>query len=107
MNAIVVLTTTSSLNAAKKIAAKAVEQNLAACVQIVGPIQSVYRWKGNVEVDEEFRCEMKTVASIFPKLEALIQEIHSYDTPEIISLPIQDISDSYADWMATCLEQPS
>ncbi len=99
MSYIVVVTTTDSQDEAQKLAGQAIERRLAACVQIVGPLQSVYRWKGKVEQAEEFRCEMKTTSSHYVELAAMIRELHSYDVPEIIALPVKDISSEYANWL--------
>lgn len=99
MSYIVVITTVDDRQQAQSLAEKAVELGLAACVQIVGPVQSVYRWKGNVETANEFRVEMKTTSSHYSRIKAFIQEVHPYEVPEIISLPIQDIASDYGRWL--------
>ena len=99
MSYVVVTTTTDSREEAASIAKVVVERKLAACVQIVGPVESVYRWQGKVERSEEFRCEMKTRAEKFDELQALIVESHSYELPEVIAVPIIETSPAYAKWI--------
>jgi periplasmic divalent cation tolerance protein len=96
---LVVMTTTDDESLAKRIAEQSVERRVAACVQIVGPLTSVYRWKGKVETATEYRCEMKTTSAHFEAVRDIIRELHSYDTPEIISIPIVDISADYGLWL--------
>lgn len=96
---IVVLTTTDREDLARRIADEAVQRQLAACVQIVGPLTSVYRWKGAVESAKEYRCEFKTTSDHFPALREMISDLHSYDVPEIVSLPISDCSSDYGSWL--------
>ena len=95
-----VLTTTASRTEAERIAAVLVQRRLAACVQIVGPIASRYRWRGEVEQAEEWRCEAKTTAALFPQVEAAIRDLHSYSEPEIVALPILAGSPGYLAWIA-------
>ena len=104
MEYIVVMTTTENAADAKRIADEVVSRHLAACVQIVGPIESVYRWQGKVENSEEYRCEIKTVSGHFNTIRKLINEIHPYDLPELIAIPITNISPSYAVWLTEQLE---
>ncbi len=96
----IVLTTTASKAEAQKIAGALVERKLAACVNVVGPIASVYRWKGAVENAEEFLCLVKTTAAAAAKVQAAIQELHSYELPECVVLPIEDGSKDYLAWIA-------
>ncbi len=98
MSLVIVITTVNDKNAAETIARKAVESRLAACVQIVGPITSVYRWQGNVESESEFRCEMKTLADRVSRLEELICSLHPYDVPEILTVPVTYASADYEQW---------
>ena len=94
-----VATTTERKEDAETIARRLVEERLAACVQIVGPITSVYRWKGKIEMSQEYRCEMKTTTNHYVELAAMIVEQHSYEVPEIVTLPIAEIDREYAGWM--------
>lgn len=102
-----VRTTTGSREDAESIAGPLVESRLAACVQIVGPITSIYRWKGDVELEEEFLLLIKTRSIKFPDVRMLIEENHPYEVPEIISVPITGSSASYLEWMEknTVLEE--
>ena len=94
-----VTTTTESEEQAKKIADFLVETKLAACVQIVGPITSIYRWKGKVENAQEWLCLIKIREDYFGKVEATIKKMHSYETPEIIAVPILKGSKEYLNWL--------
>ncbi|HET8863527.1 MAG TPA: divalent-cation tolerance protein CutA, partial [Solirubrobacterales bacterium] len=94
------LTTAGSEEEAERIAAALVERNLAACVQVVGPISSHYRWQGKVEHAREWMCVAKTTAARYPELEAAIAELHSYDEPEIIATPIVAGSAGYLAWLS-------
>jgi periplasmic divalent cation tolerance protein len=96
-----VLTTTDTKQAAEEIARVLVESRLAACVQIIGPITSIYRWKGKVEQAKEHLCIIKTRAALFRKVEAEIKRLHSYEVPEIIALPISKGSRRYLAWLAS------
>jgi periplasmic divalent cation tolerance protein len=92
-------TTTQTKEDAQKIARYLVEQNLAACVQITGPIESTYRWKEKVETAMEWLCLIKTRESLFDKVEAAIKKLHPYETPEIIAVPIIKGSREYLKWL--------
>lgn len=96
-----VLTTTDSEERAQHLAASAVEKHLAACAQIDGPVRSVYQWQGKIETDAEWRVLYKSTTSRFAELEAHIQAVHTYDTPEIIATPITEGSDEYLSWLRT------
>jgi periplasmic divalent cation tolerance protein len=92
-------TTTETKEQAEKIAQYLVETNLAACVQITGPITSIYRWKGKVENTQEWLCLIKTQDDLFNKVEAAIKSRHTYETPEIIAVPIVKGSKEYLNWI--------
>ena len=98
-----VSTTLDSRDAAQAIASKCVELGLAGCVQVVGPIESVYRWQGKVEKAEEWLCLAKTDRSHFDRLKDAILENHPYDEPEIIATEIVDGNASYLDWLGAQL----
>jgi periplasmic divalent cation tolerance protein len=103
----VVLLTCGSEEEASRIARALVEQRLAACVNIVdAPVRSVYRWKGRVERAEEHLLLAKTRRSRLKALEAEVKRLHSYDTPEIISLPIAEGSRPYLRWVEVCVAPP-
>jgi periplasmic divalent cation tolerance protein len=94
-----VSTTTETKGQAQKIAQYLVETRLAACVQITGPITSIYRWKGKVENAQEWLCMIKTWEELFDKVEAAIKKLHSYETPEIVAVPIVKGSKEYLIWL--------
>ena len=96
----IVLTTTGSRDEADRLATALVERQLAGCVQILGPITSVYRWQGAVERGEEWLCVIKSLEAKFPALKVAIKELHSYDTPQIVMLPITAGSADYLAWLA-------
>ncbi len=104
---ILVISTTKSLNSAEKIATTIVKEKLAACVNIVPKIKSVYSWKNKICREEEFLLIIKTRSSLYSKLEKRILEIHPYETPEIIQLPIQRGFAGYLNWIVreTSLER--
>jgi periplasmic divalent cation tolerance protein len=93
-----VITATGTRDDAQRIARELVERRLAACVQIVGPIESVYRWKGQVESAEEWQCWIKTRGDLYHRVEQAIVELHPYDVPEILTL-VAEGSKSYLDWL--------
>jgi periplasmic divalent cation tolerance protein len=94
-----IMTTTETKEEAEKIAQYLVEQKLAACVQITGPIASTYRWKGTVETACEWLCLIKTRDDLYNKVETAIKKLHSYETPEIIAVPIIKGSSEYLSWL--------
>jgi periplasmic divalent cation tolerance protein len=95
-----VVTTTDSREAADALSRTAVEVRVAACGQVVGPIQSTYRWRGRVETAEEWYVVFKTTTERYPVLEQHIREHHSYDVPEIILTPIVAGNPSYLAWVS-------
>lgn len=95
-----ILTTVSSEEDAERIADDLIERRLAACVQIVGPILSRYRWQGEVEQAHEWQCLAKTEAGLYEEVEAAIRQAHSYEEPEIIATPILAGSDGYLGWIS-------
>lgn len=102
---LLVLTTAGSEEEAKKIANAMVERRLAACVNIVPRIHSVYRWKGHVESAEEFLLIIKTAHTLQEKVCAAIRELHSYELPECIVLRIEGGSAEYLSWMDESLAE--
>jgi len=95
-----VTTTVSSREEADRLAAAVIERRLAGCVQIVGPVRSVYRWQGAVEGADEWLCLIKTTRDAYTALEAAIRELHCYECPEIIATPIEAGSAAYLAWLA-------
>jgi len=96
----VVLTTCGSPEEARRIAQQLVERRLAACVNIVPQIESVYRWKGEVETATECLLIIKTTAAAFEQLRDTIGELHSYDVPECVAIAVEDGSALYLEWIA-------
>ncbi len=96
----VVLTTVGEKQAAEKLAWQLVERRLAACVNIVGPIRSVYRWKQNVTNDPEYLLVIKTTAELAAQLRSAFKELHPYELPECIELAVQGGSEEYLGWLA-------
>ena len=97
--AAVILVNAASIEQAGSIAHTLVDERLAACANIVSPIRSVYRWKGEVETETEHLMIIKTRAALIAKVEARVKQLHSYEVPEIIALPIVAGAKSYLDWV--------
>lgn len=95
----IVLTTAGSREEADKIARALVERRLAACVNITGPITSVYRWKGEVEQAEEWLLLIKTTAKAFDRVRSAVKELHSYELPECVGVTIEEGSTKYLGWI--------
>jgi periplasmic divalent cation tolerance protein len=96
----VIFTTAGSQEEAGKIAHTLVERKLAACVNIVPRIESVYRWQGKVETATEWLLVIKTQADSFARVRDAIKELHSYELPECIMIEINDGSEAYLNWIA-------
>jgi periplasmic divalent cation tolerance protein len=96
---IVVLVTCGSEEEAIKIARSLVEEHLAACVNLVSPVRSIYRWEGKIWDEKEWILFIKTQKERFEQLEKKVKSLHSYSVPEIIGLPIVEGSSSYLKWL--------
>src|SRR5574341_1631147 len=99
-DAIVVLMTAGDADEARRIANHLVDARLAGCVQVLPEIESVYRWKGELQHEQEVLILAKTTAAQFDALEKAVRAIHSYETPEIVALPLIAGSSSYLDWLS-------
>lgn len=99
-NARIVLSTAGSQEEARKLAQALVERRLAACVNIVPRIESIYRWQGKVETAEEWLLIIKTQAQAFERVRDAIKELHSYELPECVMLEVSGGSQGYLEWIA-------
>lgn len=91
--------TASSEEQAASIARALVGDRLAACVNIIGPVRSIYRWRDAVEDDREFLLVIKTRAALYLKVERRVRQMHTYEVPEVISLPLDRGSPPYLKWI--------
>src|SRR5262245_47193303 len=103
---IVVLTTAGSEEQADTIARGLVEAELAACVNVVAGVRSTYRWQGSMMKDVEFLLVVKTTADRFDAVRKRIRELHSYELPEVIALPIVDADPAILDWIRDSVVPP-
>ena len=100
-NACVVLTTVGLKDVADNLALRLVERRLAACVNIVGPIRSVYRWQGEIHNEAEYLLLIKTTSEQASKVQYALKELHPYDLPECMQLSIEQGSEEYLAWLAS------
>lgn len=105
--AIVVLMTAANGEEAARLADLLIGAHLAACVQILPEIESVYRWQGKIERQAEILLLAKTTRSKFEELEREVRALHSYDTPEIIAVPIVAGSTPYLEWLSESVKLPT
>jgi periplasmic divalent cation tolerance protein len=103
----VVLTTTANREEAEKIANALVESELAACVNVLGPITSIYRWEGAVHKADEILLIIKTWEDAYERVEAAIRELHSYEVPECIALRVHRGSQKYLEWIENSVRSVS
>jgi periplasmic divalent cation tolerance protein len=99
MSEIIILSTTDTMELAKKIASALVEEREAACVNIVPGMHSIYRWEGKLSEGAEFLLLIKSKAEKFEAIRSIICRIHTYQTPEVIALPITAGDSNYLDWL--------
>ena len=98
-NHIVIYITTGSISEAKKIGHTLVEEKLVACSNIISPIHSIYNWQGKICDDKEALMILKTKKKLFKQIVKRVEELHSYDVPEIIAMPIIEGSSKYLSWI--------
>jgi periplasmic divalent cation tolerance protein len=96
---VIVLTTVPAGDAGDAIVRALVDERLAACVNILPPMFSTYRWQGAVARESEQQLVIKTMRTAIPALEARLRELHPYDVPEFVVLDITGASDAYASWV--------
>ena len=102
-NYIIVLVTTASKLEAEKIIHHLLNEKLIACANIIGPVQSFFRWSGKIEKAEECLVLIKSRRHLFEKLVEVVKALHSYEVPEILALPVVEGSKAYLDWLERCL----
>lgn len=100
---VLVLMTTATKREAQKIAQNLLAKRLIACANIYGPVESCYRWQGKIERAEEFLVLMKSNQQLFAKLASTVKELHSYEVPEILAIPIIEGFRPYLDWLDASL----
>ena len=96
----IVLSTTGSEDEARKVAHELIERRLAACVNILPQVESIYRWQGKIETGREWLLLIKTTAERFTAVNDTIRELHSYELPECIAIEIEDGSPEYLRWLS-------
>ena len=101
MSTLLVLTNLPDRAAAERLADLLVDKRLAACVNILAPCRSVYRWNGAVQRDEEHPMLIKTTAERYPELEKALRAGHPYELPEIVAVPIERGLPAYLEWVAS------
>jgi periplasmic divalent cation tolerance protein len=101
-----VVTTVATREVADQIAASLVQQRLAACVQVIGPISSTYRWQGAVETSQEWLCLVKSRQDLYSLLEEAIRRLHPYEVPEILAIPVNAGSAAYLAWLDASVLPP-
>lgn len=99
----VVLTTAGSEDQARAIARELVRRRLAACVNVVPRVSSVYRWQGQIQEEHEWLLVIKSSRALFSRLREAIGELHTYDVPELLALAVEDGSPDYLRWLGSCL----
>ena len=102
-----VATTVATEDQARLLARLLVEKRLAACVQVVGPMTSHYRWQGKIEVAGEYLCLAKSSGALYPEIEAAIKASHPYEVPEIIAMPLIAGSKEYLAWLGAEVKEPA
>jgi periplasmic divalent cation tolerance protein len=101
---LIVLMTAPNREEAVKIVRVLLEERLIACGNIVDPVSSFFWWRGKIEEEKEALVFMKSSEKLFKKLSKRVMELHNYDVPEVLALPIVDGSPSYLEWLKGCLE---
>jgi periplasmic divalent cation tolerance protein len=106
VDALVVLMTVPDAATAEKLADALVGEGLAACVNIVPHVRSIYRWQGAVHRDDELLCIVKTTRAAFERLRARAVELHPYEVPEVIALPVERGHADYLAWLSAAVTAP-
>lgn len=95
-----VITTVANRHDAQRIAGELLERRLAGCVQVLGPVSSTYRWKGAIETSDEWLLLIKSREELYPAIDTAIRELHPYDVPEILAVPVAAGHADYLRWLA-------
>lgn len=103
--AMVVLTTVANEDDAGRLATALVERRVAACVNVLPGVRSIYRWQGAVQDDRELLLLVKTTRARLDDATAAIKELHPYEVPEIVALEAASVADAYASWLADCVRR--
>ncbi len=106
MTYIQIFTTVDDRDRAEFLAQGLVDAHLAGCVQILGPMRSVYWWQGKRETAQEYLLLIKTRADLYPRVEAWLQQHHPYTVPEILAVPVQAGLPAYLQWLESVLTKP-
>jgi periplasmic divalent cation tolerance protein len=101
---IVVLSTCASAEEAERLARRVIDEHLAACVNVLAPVRSFYRWKGAIEDSAEWLLIIKSTREKFDVLRAALEAAHTYEVPEVIAIPIVDGSPNYLSWIDRALQ---
>ena len=104
---VMVLSTFPSIEKARQIGTLLVEKQLAACVNLVPGVESIYRWQGKIETSAEVLAIFKTTAARQPELSEALAALHPYEVPEILALELSAISETYAKWVESAIGGPS
>lgn len=99
----VVLVTTPDADSARRLARALVEESLAACGNVVSGVASIFRWQDQVQEETEALLVLKTSADRLPSMQERVLELHPYDVPEVLALPVVAGSDAYVNWLGDCL----
>jgi periplasmic divalent cation tolerance protein len=105
MGAIAVITTVGTEQEANDLAEELLGRRLAACVNIISSVSSVYRWKGRICKDSEYMLVIKSLETEVEAISATIRELHSYELPEVLAVPIQHGGERFLDWIAECVDK--
>ncbi len=103
---VIVFSTCASREEAKRIARTLVEERLAACVNVIGDIVSIYQWQGTVHESNEVMLVVKSRRDLLPRLQERLAAMHSYEVPEAIAIPVVDGLPAYLDWLERALDPP-
>ena len=103
-NPIIIVVTTNSNQEAKKIIASLLKNRLIACGNIIGPMASIYWWKDEIEHSKEYLILIKSKMNLYKKIENEVLKLDSYETPEILVLPVVEGSKSYLDWISNSIK---